>query len=96
MAKIKYVYWTLKARDDIHHIAEYISQDSKSAARTFTKELIDSTKRLKDFPLSGRIVPEYNNIHIREIIFKKYRLIYRIKSDVVQILNVFHGSKTLD
>ncbi|MBA7547798.1 hypothetical protein ES705_40234 [subsurface metagenome] len=96
MVKIKYVYWTLKARDDINHIAEYISQDSESTARTFTENLIDSIKRLKDFPLSGRIVPEYNNTPIREIIFKKYRLIYRIKDNVVQILNVFHGSKPLD
>ena len=96
MVKIKTIYWTPKARDDVQHIAEYISKDSLPAAKAFTKKLIDSTKRLKNFPLSGRVVPEYNNPHMREIIFQKYRLIYRINGEVIQILNVFHGSKSLD
>lgn len=96
MARIKDIYWTPKAKNDIHQIAEYIAKDSEYNAKIFTKKLIDSTRRLKDFPLSGRIVPEYNNLDMREIIFKGYRLIYRVKKDAVEILTVFHGSKLLE
>ncbi len=96
MAKIKGIYWTPKAKNDIYSIAEYISKDSEYNAKIFIRKLLDSTVRLNDFPFSGKIVPEYNDPNIREIIFKKYRLIYRIKEDYIHILNVFHGSKLLE
>jgi plasmid stabilization system protein ParE len=44
----------------------------------------------------GRIVPEKEIPAIREIFWKKYRLIYRITSDFIEIITIFHGSRLLD
>jgi toxin ParE1/3/4 len=47
-------------------------------------------------PLSGRIVPEFEEINIREVIKDNYRIIYRILSVTeVVILTVFHSSQLL-
>ncbi|WP_132282528.1 type II toxin-antitoxin system RelE/ParE family toxin [Natranaerovirga hydrolytica] len=46
--------------------------------------------------MSGRVVPEFPNESIREIIFRTYRIIYEITEENIIILSVIHGSKLLD
>ena len=48
------------------------------------------------FPESGRIVPEYNLRNIREIINQNYRIVYRVKSEIVEIVTIVHGARLLD
>ena len=47
------------------------------------------------FPRSGRMVPEYEAPDIREVIERPYRIIYRIKTDQIDILAVVHGAQLL-
>jgi len=48
------------------------------------------------FPEIGRIVPEYADPKMREIIYRNYRIVYRIEERIVEIITVFHGSKLLE
>jgi len=41
------------------------------------------------------MVPEISNPAIRELLFKKYRIVYRVKKNAVEILNVFEGHRLL-
>ena len=50
---------------------------------------------LEDHPLSGRVVPEVGDDAIRELIRGNYRIVYRLKQDVVEIVTVFHGARLL-
>jgi len=43
--------------------------------------------------MSGRIVPECADPAIREIIYGNYRVIYRVRGDVVELLTIFHGAR---
>ena len=43
----------------------------------------------------GRIVPETNRKDIRELLFKNYRIIYRVGTDHVSILTIRHGRQLL-
>jgi plasmid stabilization system protein ParE len=52
-------------------------------------------ERLKDFPESGRTVPEANRKEIREIFYGAYRIIYRIEKEGVKILTVRHRKQIL-
>ncbi len=54
------------------------------------------TERGPDNPFLGRQVPEINNKTIRELLFRNYRIVYKIKSDSIEILTVFEGHKLLD
>lgn len=47
------------------------------------------------FPSSGRKVPEYDAEDIREIIEYPYRIIYRIKPDVIDVIAVLHSARLL-
>jgi len=61
--------WSPAARDDLHDIVVFIARDNPNRAMSFGYELISQTDRLQEFPELGRIVPEYRNDEIREIIF---------------------------
>lgn len=49
-------------------------------------KILKSAKRLEDMPESGRIVPEADKRHIRELIVGKYRIIYRTAENRVDEL----------
>lgn len=47
-------------------------------------------------PRIGRVVPEFENDNLRELIESGYRIIYRIEiGDVIQIVRLQHGSRLL-
>lgn len=87
------VWWTERARDDLAAIHAFISQDSTHYASVVVHRLIAAVDRLRDFPVSGRVVPEFGDPSIREIISRPYRLVYRVVSErEVHVLTVHHGA----
>jgi addiction module RelE/StbE family toxin len=93
MAKIR---WTTQAADDLESIVNFISLDSQHYARLTATDIIEAVERLTVFPKSGRIVPETNVPKIREILFGNYRIIYRLRKDVIEVITVYHSSRLLD
>jgi toxin ParE1/3/4 len=89
------IIWTREALERLTEIEEYISKDSLTRAVKFIDYLIDRGESLGDHPQMGRIVPEIGNENIREIIAKKYRIIYRISNERIEILTVFEGHRLL-
>ncbi len=78
MAEIKRIIWSEEAWSDLESIIEYISKDSEYYAVNFVNKIIDTVEILEIFPEAGRIVPEYNNPQLREIIYKNYRIVYKV------------------
>jgi toxin ParE1/3/4 len=89
------VVWSPLALERVEAIADYIAADNVDAARVFLIDIFAAVGRLRSFPQSGRAVPEVNRPDIREIIFKKYRVIYRVARQQVSILTVRHGRQRL-
>lgn len=87
--------WSPAARDDLHDIVVFIARDDSDRAMSLGYELISEIDRLQAFPASGRIVPEYRNDVIREIIFRPYRIVYRVHHDlkVCEIARVWHSAR---
>jgi plasmid stabilization system protein ParE len=65
-------------------------------ASLFVLDIISAVDRLESFPGMGRVVPETNDESSREIIFGNYRIVYRLKSDLIELLTIYHGSRLLD
>lgn len=51
---------------------------------------------LADSPQSGRMVPETQDSSLREILLGSYRIIYRVRAELVEVLTVCHGAKLID
>jgi len=87
--------WSPAARDDFHDIVTFIAHDNLNRAMSFGYELISETDRLQDFTESGRVVPEYRNDGIREIVFRPYRIVYRVNhtKQLCEIARIWHSAR---
>jgi addiction module RelE/StbE family toxin len=90
------IRWTDQAIADLAAIRAFIQQDSPHYASVVVARLIRAVARLRDFPQSGRVVPEFERSAVREIVERPYRIIYRlVRDDEVHILTGHHAAKRL-
>jgi len=90
------ITWTPYALEDLQAIYDYIALDSESYAARFTDKLVDSVDILIDHNEAGRIVPEFENELIRELIVGNYRIIYKINSITeIGIIRIHHSARLL-
>ncbi len=87
--------WTDPCLEDLRSIRDHIARDSEHYAADFVEEVILSVERLVRFPRIGRVVPEAQDENIRELVYQKYRIIYRLAGERIEILTVVHGSREL-
>jgi len=75
------IVWTNQALLKLNKLVDYIARDDVDTAEKWALEVIKKTDQLIEQPESGRIVPEYNEPNLRELIFGNYRVIYRIRKE---------------
>ncbi|MEA2050182.1 MAG: type II toxin-antitoxin system RelE/ParE family toxin [Campylobacterota bacterium] len=93
------IIWTKSAQFDLELIIEYIKTDSLSTAKKIFFEIKKECNNLYFFPERKRIVPELQQIGIlkyREIIHKRWRIIYKIDNTKVYVLLVVDSSRNLE
>ena len=83
------------ARADLRDIVRYISIDDPDAALRFGRFLISRTKLLSQSPELGRIVPEFEDNLIREIIVRAYRIVHRVdhSQQLVEVIRFWHAAR---
>jgi plasmid stabilization system protein ParE len=98
MKKFK-VIWTKSAEHDLELIIEHIKTSSISLAKKIFAKIREESNKLCTLPERKRVVPELQNIGIvkyREIIYKRWRIIYKIDNETVYILIVVDSSRNLE
>lgn len=94
MAKITF---TNGARDDLHQLHEYLSQNSPAYAKRLLDKIISRVDVLHNFPQSGRKLPEApNDESLRELLEGNYRIIYELlPEERILILKIHHTARPL-
>ena len=94
MAKI---IFTNGARDDLHQLHEYLSQNSPAYAKRLLDKIISRVDMLHNFPQSGRKLPEAPSDELlRELLEGNYRIIYELLPDErILILKIHHTLRPL-
>ncbi len=64
--------WSESAREDVRSIRRFVARDSRQAAARLAADIMASVRCLRNFPESGRIVPEFDNQAYREVIVCGY------------------------
>ena len=98
MTKRYKVNLTQLAQKDLEQIFYYIAADSIKNARNFVLELEKKVYSLDTFPERQPFIAEneFFATDYRHLIYKKYRIIYRISEKRVFILRVIHGAMLLE
>lgn len=90
------IIWTKIALEDIQSIYDYIARDSIFYAEKYIDKIVDRVDILLENENLGRIVPEFENFKLRELIEGNYRIIYHLsESDIIAILRVHHPARLL-
>jgi addiction module RelE/StbE family toxin len=90
------VVWSPTALEDLDAIAAYIARDSRRYASAVTRRFRDTARKLRQFPLSGRVVPELEDERIRQKIVYSWRMIYRFDNEVVTIAAIVHSRQSFE
>ncbi|WP_244945020.1 type II toxin-antitoxin system RelE/ParE family toxin [Nostoc sphaeroides] len=72
-----------------------MAQTSPQYAARIVDRITKRSEQIANFPLSGRIVSEFETEQIREVLEGSYRIIYYIKPEQVDVLAVIHGSQQI-
>ncbi|MBA7673074.1 hypothetical protein ES703_81262 [subsurface metagenome] len=87
--------WAPLAIEKVTQIAQYIALDNTSASIKWVENIFKRSEQIKNFPESGRVVPEVGRKNIREIIYGNYRIIYKIQKKETSILTIQHTKQIL-
>jgi len=91
------ITFSSRAIHDLEFIGDHIERAAPEAARRHLQKLVDRVKQLEKFPGSGRIVPEFQEPQLRELVEGNYRIVYEIfpKKSLIVILTIFESHKLL-
>ena len=89
------IRWSPRAVYHLEEICKYIAKDSEYYATLFAKRVVGIVKDIPRFPKAGRIVPEYKDENLREKIYQNYRIVYRLKRNIIEIVAVVHSARQM-
>jgi plasmid stabilization system protein ParE len=79
--------------------AWYDSQGVPDVGRRLIEEIMARIEGLTEFPETGRMVPEFNQQQLRELIHPPFRIVYRLSAaqpaDEIQIIRVWRSERLL-
>jgi len=87
------VVWTYAARADLLEALEYLSDRLPAAAESFLTDVEAAAASLTRFPQRGAVVNELDFPNLRQLIVKRYRLVYRVDEGGVAVARLIHGSR---
>jgi len=80
---------------NLYFILEYIAKDKISASKNFHKELDKLINNIPNYPYKHRQSIYFNDIEIRDLIYKGYTVVYRICEDKqsIEVLRIFNKNQ---
>ncbi len=90
------IIWSPLAVERLAEITSHIAAHRSGAAEDLAEAIFAAVDRLDDFPEIGRQIPEFGRPDLRELLCLKYRIIYRITGERLEILTIRHSLQHLD
>ncbi len=81
---------------DLEEIASYYrEQGVPEVGSRLVAEILARIESLRQLPTSGRIVPEFESPHMRELIHAPFRIVYRPEPRRVRVVRVWRSERLL-
>jgi toxin ParE1/3/4 len=96
MAKVA-IRFAESALTDLESIrARYAEQDVPEVGERLLGEIVADIEALADHPDMGRVVPEFDQPFLRELIRPPFRIVYRRDPKQVRVVRVWRSERLLD
>ncbi len=76
-------------------IAWYEEQGVPQVGRRLVEEVLARVETLTDHPELGRIVPEFGQAFLRELIHPPFRIVYRLDPGQVRVVRVWRSERLM-
>ena len=73
----------------------YLEQDVPDVGDRFIAEIFEREESLRKHPDLGRVVPEFEQPFLRELIHPPFRIVYRREMKQVRIVRVWRSERVL-
>ncbi len=90
------VDWSPQALQQAAEIVDYIAADRPNATLEWLDGLESRLTALPGLPEQGRVVPEWYEPTVRQLIYKGHRVIYEVHPDRVELLSIRHSREQFD
>ncbi len=83
------------AHSDLADIVRYVARHNSDAAARLGYKLITRAEKVAAFPQIGRVVPEFRQPNLREVLCRSYRVIYRLRRNEqrIDIVRFWHAAR---
>ena len=73
----------------------YTEQGVPDIGGRFLNEILERIETLRDHPRMGRIVPEFDQPTLRELIHPPFRIVYRLEKSRLHVVRVWRSERLL-
>ncbi len=88
------IFFSESALSELEEIKEhYLSEGVPHIGESFVVSIIEHTETLLDNPDIGRIVPEFQEPKIRELIHPPFRIVYLRESSSIHVVRVWRSER---
>ncbi len=85
------------AFSDLENIKDYYNKQGVAhIGVNIIAEILLHIETLEDHPNIGRVVPEFDENSIREIIHAPYRVVYLLEDNLIHIIRVWRSERLLN
>jgi len=90
------IYVSNSAYSDFESIKEYYEEEGvPHIGKQFISAIIEHVQTLVDNPDIGRVVPEFGEERIRELIHSPFRVVYLREQDSIHVIRVWRSERLL-
>lgn len=90
------VSFSRSAVEDLQNIQEYYSSlDVPHIGDRFVREIVEHVEALLDHPDIGRVVPEFGDQSIRELIHSPFRIVYFREPKSTSVIRIWRSERLL-
>jgi len=88
------VIWTKRASKSLENIFDYIAKNSEKRAFDVVFEIKEHAENLVIFPEKYQLEDYIDKSkNVRRAVIYNYKILYRVKTDAVYIVNIFHTAQ---
>jgi len=90
------IFFSESALSDLEEIkGYYLSEGVSQVGEDFVVSIIEHTETLQDNPDIGRMVPEFQEPNLRELIHPPFRIVYLRESSSIHIVRIWRSERLL-
>ena len=90
------LYVSNSAYSDLESIKEYYKEEGvPHIGKQFISAIIEHVQTLADNPDIGRVVPEFGEERIRELIHSPFRVVYLREQESIHVIRVWRSKRLL-